>query len=213
MMRNPPARLDIQDVSADGWSGLFSSAFASSRNGMLLADQRRQIVDVNAAYLRLVAARRGDVIGSHLWEQVLDGPLATQQEWTSALASRRFTGVARLRCGDEEGVAVQWGAHAEVVTGRRLVLFVMLGASRWGAHFRRVADGDAAVEQLTPREREVTRLVALGLSGPEIAEELHVSHDTVRTHVRNATVKLGARSRAHLVAKAMAGGLLGPLGV
>jgi DNA-binding CsgD family transcriptional regulator len=212
MTRSPARRRNIQDVSADGWSGLFSSAFASSRNGMLLADQRRQIVDANAAYLRLVAGRRGDVIGSHLWEQVFDGPLATPQEWADALAQRRFTGVARLRRGDAEAVPVQWGAHAEVVTGRRLILFVMLGTARWGARFRRAADDDAAVGDLTAREREVTRLVALGLSGPEIAEELHVSHQTVRTHVRNATRKLGARSRAHLVAKAMAGGLLGPLG-
>ena len=46
--------------------------------------------------------------------------------------------------------------------------------------------------------------MAEGQSGPEIAEELHISHDTVRTHVRNAMTKLGARSRAHLVAKAFA---------
>ena len=49
--------------------------------------------------------------------------------------------------------------------------------------------------------------MALGASGPEIADELHISHETVRTHVRNAMDKLGARSRAHLVAKALAHGL------
>ena len=47
------------------------------------------------------------------------------------------------------------------------------------------------------------RLVALGQTGPEIADELGIAHDTVRTHVRNAMDKLGARSRAHLVAKAI----------
>jgi DNA-binding NarL/FixJ family response regulator len=51
------------------------------------------------------------------------------------------------------------------------------------------------------------RLVAHGSSGPEIAGELHIAHDTVRTHVRNAMTKLGARSRAHLVAKALGDGL------
>ena len=40
----------------------------------------------------------------------------------------------------------------------------------------------------------------------EIAAELHISHDTVRTHVRNAMNKVGARSRAHLVAKVLAEG-------
>ena len=45
-----------------------------------------------------------------------------------------------------------------------------------------------------------------GDSGPEIAEELGIAHDTVRTHVRNAMEKIGARSRAHLVAKALGEG-------
>jgi DNA-binding CsgD family transcriptional regulator len=48
----------------------------------------------------------------------------------------------------------------------------------------------------------------MGATGPEIAEDLHISHDTVRSHVRNAMTKLGARSRAHLVAKALAAGLI-----
>ena len=54
----------------------------------------------------------------------------------------------------------------------------------------------------------MVQLVALGHTGPEIAEELGIAHDTVRTHVRNAMDKVGARSRAHLVAKAMSEGLL-----
>jgi two-component system, NarL family, response regulator len=50
--------------------------------------------------------------------------------------------------------------------------------------------------------------VALGDTGPEIASRLGISHETVRTHVRNAMGKSGARSRAHLVAKALAEGLV-----
>jgi DNA-binding CsgD family transcriptional regulator len=45
-------------------------------------------------------------------------------------------------------------------------------------------------------------------TGAELADELHISHDTVRTHVRSAMTKLGARSRAHLVAKALGDGPL-----
>jgi DNA-binding CsgD family transcriptional regulator len=45
-------------------------------------------------------------------------------------------------------------------------------------------------------------------TGAELADKLHISHDTVRTHVPCATTKLGARSRAHLVAKALGDGLL-----
>jgi DNA-binding NarL/FixJ family response regulator len=52
---------------------------------------------------------------------------------------------------------------------------------------------------LTPREREVVRLVARGLSNAEIAERLVLSPATARTHVSRAMVKLGARDRAQLV--------------
>jgi DNA-binding CsgD family transcriptional regulator len=82
-----------------------------------------------------------------------------------------------------------------------------MSTSRWGERFRREIDEDgASSESLSPREKEIVHLVALGLTGPEIADELHISHDTVRTHVRNAMTKLNARSRAHLVAKALGEG-------
>lgn len=57
------------------------------------------------------------------------------------------------------------------------------------------------------REREIIGLVALGNTGPEIADQLQIAHHTVRTHVRNAMVRTDARSRAHLVAKALGNGL------
>jgi DNA-binding NarL/FixJ family response regulator len=62
---------------------------------------------------------------------------------------------------------------------------------------------------LSPREREILRLLATGLSGSEIAGELFLSGETVRTHVRNAVQKLGARTRTQAVALLVAhdGGL------
>ena len=85
------------------------------------------------------------------------------------------------------------------------MLFVVLSTSRWGRHSRRDPE-TGTDEALSPREREIVRLVAAGQTGPEIAEQLHISHATVRTHVRNAMAKVGARSRAHLVAKALGDG-------
>jgi DNA-binding CsgD family transcriptional regulator len=54
---------------------------------------------------------------------------------------------------------------------------------------------------LRTREREVVTLIALGLDTAEIAEKLYISPSTVRTHVRNAMARLGAHTRAQLVAK------------
>ena len=188
---------------ANGWTALFSSAFQQSRNAMMLVSEHRRIVDANAACVQLLGLRVDEMRHRHVWELVIDGPLSTEREWREQIATRRFSGEARLRHADGSAVLVQWGATTEVVTGRRLVLFVALNTSRWGARFRRAADDESPIRPLSAREREIVRLVAMGATGPEIADELRITHDTVRTHVRNAMEKQGARSRAHLVAKAL----------
>ncbi|MEV0147056.1 MULTISPECIES: response regulator transcription factor [unclassified Nonomuraea] len=66
------------------------------------------------------------------------------------------------------------------------------------------------LDTLTPREREMVAWVATGRSNEEIAGELVISPDTVRTHVSRAMVKLGARDRAQLVVFAMRAGLAVP---
>lgn len=53
---------------------------------------------------------------------------------------------------------------------------------------------------LSPREREIFGLLAEGLNGQDIAERLFLSPETVRTHVRNGTAKLGAKTRVQAVA-------------
>jgi DNA-binding NarL/FixJ family response regulator len=70
----------------------------------------------------------------------------------------------------------------------------------------------AAVELsgLTDREREVLALVAYGLSNDEIAERLHLSPLTVKTHINRAMTKLGVRDRAQLVVIAYQSGLVRP---
>lgn len=66
---------------------------------------------------------------------------------------------------------------------------------------------EAALEHLTPREREVVALVGRGLSNEEIADELFLSPLTAKTHVSRAMTKLHARDRAQLVVVAIRTGL------
>lgn len=63
---------------------------------------------------------------------------------------------------------------------------------------------------LTARERELTTLVATGLSNDDIAERLYLSPLTVKTHINRAMMKLGVRDRAQLVVLAYEGGLIQP---
>lgn len=187
-------------------SALFSAAFTQSKNAMVLVDGDREIVDANGAFVRLLGHKRGAMIGHHIYEYVVSGPIHSPEEWRTQLSEGRFSGETALLNADEMPVAVQWAATTEVVTGRYLVLFVALATSRWGVRFRRTEPPQPAPGALSARELEIIRMVAFGSTGPEIADELQISHHTVRTHVRNAMAKVDARSRAHLVAKALGDG-------
>jgi len=65
-----------------------------------------------------------------------------------------------------------------------------------------------AVDELSTREREVLRLLALGHTNQEIAQQLYVSVRTVESHRAHIMTKLRAASRAEMVRHAIAGGLL-----
>src|SRR3954463_6099331 len=89
-----------------------------------------------------------------------------------------------------------------------------------GAAIDKVADGGSYVDprldrillspratarlpQLSPREREIMHLMAEGRTAEAIGQEINVSVETVRTHVRNVIRKLQARNRVHAIAIAL----------
>ena len=144
---------------------------------------------------------------------VLDGPVA-------ALGRLRPADVARMRqLGarvvvlvpdpvDRVGAAAFLAAGAAVVLGRdatpRLVLDAVLAASS-GADVEgsAVAAHDAPWASLTPRERDVLRLVGDGASNAAAAAALGVAASTVKFHLRGLTRKLGARNRIELAGLAL----------
>jgi len=74
--------------------------------------------------------------------------------------------------------------------------------------------GPKSEAELSEREREVVRLVALGYTNPEIAERLHLGERTVKTYRARAIEKLGISSRAELTAYARREGLMeDPIGI
>lgn len=69
-------------------------------------------------------------------------------------------------------------------------------------------EAEAQLERLTPREKEVLRLMAEGISSREIAGRLGISYTTVRTHIRSLGSKLGVHSKLEAIVKARELGLV-----
>lgn len=113
-------------------------------------------------------------------------------------------GEIRLVHANGRRINVEYAAYPEEASGRHLILFVALTIDRrrHSGRPRRVRGS----KELTDREREIIERIAMGKSGPEIADELQISYATERAHIRNAQAKLGAQSRAHLVALTLAQG-------
>jgi DNA-binding NarL/FixJ family response regulator len=173
---------------------------AADRLEALATDGRaaRALALAHRARGRIAAAERDhDGAAAHL-----DRALACYAQLDLPLETARVRldlARALARCEPEPAVAAAAGARAS---------FVRLGAA---------ADADAAAELLrslgapappgpreggllTRREEEVLALVARGLSNPEIAARLYISRKTVAHHVSSLLGKLGARTRAELIA-------------
>lgn len=118
-----------------------------------------------------------------------------------------------------------------VRVGAQGYLVKSLDPSDWISYLRAVADGASPISEevaarlvtklvppaeppagevarrLTPREREILARIARGRSNREIAEELVISENTVKNHMKNIMAKLDVKNRAQLAALAVRGTL------
>jgi DNA-binding NarL/FixJ family response regulator len=90
-------------------------------------------------------------------------------------------------------------------------LYPAAGGALVRDYLDRASRGEATPEDpLTPRELEVVKLIAEGLTGEEIAEQLFISKKTVDRHRANVLEKLGMRNRVELTRYAIRRGLVEP---
>jgi two-component system, NarL family, nitrate/nitrite response regulator NarL len=116
-----------------------------------------------------------------------------------ALASGASGYLSKDSTGDEICDALVAAAQGRTTLGTDVQAAV--------AHEIRRRSGDEE-RLLTPREDEVLRLTANGMSAPDIARQLHLGATTVKTHLQRVYEKLGVSDRAAAVAEAMRRGIL-----
>lgn len=226
----PPAGAPIRVVIVedDRLVRVGLAAIVDSEDGMMVVGEA---ADGNEA-LRVVAQADPDVVLMDVRMPGLDGIAAT-----AALTARAGTDrpkvlvVTTFEYDDYVYEAFKAGASGfllkrahpdELVEAVRMVT---LGESLvFPALTRRLVERHATVRlpagdprpallaSLTEREGEILRAIAAGLSNAEIAERLYLSLHTVKTHVGNVLVKIGARDRTQAVVFAYETGFITPGG-
>ena len=114
--------------------------------------------------------------------------------WDAFLRDGAQSGTIELRMPDGARVVLDYSATAHVEPGGTSRCLLCRSLARRPSP----KSGDRA-SVLSPREREVLTLIAMGERGAAIALKLGVSPATVETHVRHCLAKLGANNRAHAI--------------
>ncbi len=220
------ARRPLIDVVVADDQELFRSGI-----GMLIESQPdlRVVANVENGEKAVAAAleHRPDVVLMDIRMPVLDGLSATQQILaTSPEPPPRVIVVTTFRRDEAVARAIEAGASGFVmkdaepefllaairtVHGGQAVIAPSATfdlVRQFSRQRARKADV-AAIDALTPREKEIFLLAAKGLSNAEIAQSSFVSETTVKTHLSGILSKLGLRGRVQIVTYAWEHGLAG----
>jgi len=195
----------VLGTAADGADAV--SACRSLRPDVVLMDIRMPGTDGITATQQLTAAENPPKVliltTFDLDEYVFDALRAGASGFLlkDVTAERLFEAVRVVAAGE--------ALLAPAVTRRLISEFARLRPQA-AAGGPAAAGRPTALAALTPRETEVLRLVAEGLSNTEIAARLVVTEETVKTHVSRILAKLGLRDRTQAVVVAYESGLVVP---
>jgi DNA-binding NarL/FixJ family response regulator len=187
------AGFDVVAVAADGHQAI--ARFPAARPQVVVLDL--QIPGPNGVEVT------ADVLGRDPSARVLILSASGEQNDVLEAVKAGATGyLVKSASRDELIDAVRRVAAGDTVFTPGLAGLVL-------GEFRRMAEGPAPEpeSELTPRETEILKMVAKGMSYKQIAERLVLSHRTVQNHVQNTLRKLQLHNRVELTRYAIAQGL------
>jgi PAS domain S-box-containing protein len=171
---------------------------------LVVTDDDRAVKRVNGSWTELCGYTSDQATRMRIDDMLApESRPGISMRWSDLLSAGAATARIAIVCADGTRLEVRYSSVANAVPGRHLSIF--LGEHAPPPGMMRSSRGRRA-GQLTLREQESLRLVALGMTTTTAAERLGISPETVRTHVRNAMNKLGARTRAQAIAVAMRDG-------
>jgi len=169
--------------------------FEHTANAMFILDDDRAYVDCNPAAERLLECSRDQIIGSCADEFIaVEGRDRIPEAWVQFLRVGYCAGSVKRLTAKSRCVACDYSATANFIPGLHLSISTEAKESPLPP-----CKTEVPVKRLSHREREVLSRIALGKQGPQIATELCISADTVRTHVQHILLKLGAQTRPHAI--------------
>ena len=153
---------------------------------------RRSLQEIRTYALGDLAPRDQLAFWEQLWARLLE----------TGFVADRYQGTKP----DGSPIDVFYCALADVLPGRHVIVFA---PADWPEdELGVIEDGTDPSISLTPREVEVLALAAEGAGIPELGEELALSPDTVRTHLKHIYAKLGVHNRTGAVTRAIRLGLI-----
>lgn len=173
-------------------SDFLQAAFDALPSAIVVFDGQQRYTHANAQASHIMGAPVGQIVGRRVGEFTSKENQGSVDRMLNDLSTRgESSGVHHLGGPSGKDRVVRYRARSEFLPGMHIIVSEELrGAGR----------------RLSPREAEIMTLLARGLNGTQIAEELTISRETVRTHIRNAMEKLQARTRPHAIALAAASG-------
>jgi PAS domain S-box-containing protein len=173
--------------------GFFRTAFDAAPDGIVVVDaDARTYVYANQVAADLVGTPVEILIGRTTFEVPKPrDPGMLDELWSRIETEGSLEGRYRFLDGEGRPRTVDFRARGYFLPNRHIAVLRERQAPRM---------------PLSPREREVLTALALGRTGAQVAQALELSPETVRTHIRNAMEKLGASTRTHAIALAIASG-------